>query len=223
MSRRLDPALLALSLLLAACSQPDVETVVSITPGEGAESPSAAVDELVRAMNEPDFADASRLAMPAQAALAALAEGAGFDDVADALRRGDEEVAANFWAGFAQGAGDFLSGTVTTADEGPVTLRDIDFWAVEVLPTDGGTRMIMVREDVGYRVDLFASFGGGLADKMAAPVERLLTTQTDDARFILYRLQDIVPSLLVAAELPGTSSAVSQQILSLVELITRVG
>jgi hypothetical protein len=40
---------------------------------------------------------------------------------------------------------------------------------------------------------------------------------------ILARLQDIVPSLLVAAELAGTPGDVSQQILALIEVITRVG
>jgi hypothetical protein len=57
---------------------------------------------------------------------------------------------------------------------------------------------------------------------MNGPVERLLTTQTAEARLILAELQEIVPSLLVAAGLPDTTPEMSQQILALVEVITRV-
>ncbi len=79
-----------------------------------------------------------------------------------------------------------------------------------------------MRDVDGYRIDLFASFGAGLADKMISPVERLLGTQTSDARLILTELQGIVPSLLAAAQLPDTPGDVSQQLLALVEVITRV-
>ncbi|MGH3650933.1 MAG: hypothetical protein ACRDU9_09525, partial [Acidimicrobiia bacterium] len=136
---------------------------------------------------------------------------------------GDEEVAANFWAGFAQGTGNFLTGSVTVADDGVVAQGDVEFHRITVDPPSGETRWVMVREVDGYRVDVFASFGSGLADKMMAPAERLLTTKTDDARLILARLQDIVPSLLAAAEQTRTPGDVSQQILALIEVITRVG
>jgi hypothetical protein len=58
---------------------------------------------------------------------------------------------------------------------------------------------------------------------MLAPVERLLATQTDDALVILTELKSIVPSLMVATGLPGLSPTVIQQLVQLVELITRVG
>lgn len=211
-----------MALVAAACGGEAVEPEVSIPPGEGAETAVAAVDQLVAAINEPDFAEASSLAVPGQAALAALAEGATFGDVARALEEGDEEIAANFWSGFAQGTGSFLAGEVTAVDDGTVSEGEVEFYSITVTPAGGGTRTLLVREDNGYRVDLFASFGSGLADKMIAPVERLLTTQTEEARTILAELQDVVPSLLTAATLPGTSGEVSQQLLALVEIITRV-
>jgi hypothetical protein len=40
---------------------------------------------------------------------------------------------------------------------------------------------------------------------------------------ILAGLQEIVPSLFVAASLPGTTGRASQQLLALIEVITRVG
>ena len=132
-------------------------------------------------------------------------------------------MAANFWAGFAQGAGSFLSGDVDVNDAGTVNRDDVEYHQVSVATGDGGTRSVLIRESDGYRIDLFASFGAGLADKMMGPVERLINTQSDDARLILANLREIVPSLLVASELPGTSTDVSQQLLALVEVITRIG
>lgn len=209
------------ALVLVACG--GVEPEATIPPGEGAATPVGAVEELVEAINVPDFAEASRLAVPEHAALASLAEGATFGEVAAALRDGDQEIAANFWAGFAQGTGNFLTGDVTVAEDGTLEQDDLEFNTIMVTPPSGGDRSVLVREVDGYRIDLFASFGSGLADKMTAPVERLLITQTDDARLILAALQEIVPSLLVATQLPGTTGEVSQQLLTLIEVITRVG
>lgn len=224
MSLRLEATLVVALLVVVSCSgDPSTDSVESLPPGEGAPSPTEAVTELVTAINVPDFSGASRLAMPGHAALASLAEGATFGDVAEAIREGDQAVAANFWAGFAQGAGSFLSGDVSVNDAGTVSRDEVEFHQVSVATEDGGTRSVLIQESDGYRVDLFASFGAGLADKMMGPVERLINTQSEDARLILANLREIVPSLLVASELPGTATDVSQQLLALVEVITRIG
>lgn len=224
MSLRLEAALAVALLVVVSCSgDPSTDSVESLPPGEGASSPTEAVTELVTAINVPDFSGASRLAMPGHAALASLAEGATFGDVAEAIREGDQAVAANFWAGFAQGAGSFLGGDVNVNDAGTVSRDGVEFHQVSVATEDGGTRSVLIRESDGYRIDLFASFGAGLADKMMGPVERLINTQSEDARLILANLREIVPSLLVASELPGTATDVSQQVLALVEVITRIG
>lgn len=216
-------AILVVVVSLAACGGQTTEPDETVPVGPGADSALGAVEQLVDSINEPDFAAASHLAVPDQAALASLAEGATFGTVAEALRDGDGDIAANFWAGFAQGAGAFLTGSLELSESGSVTESDVEFYQVTVTPSQGETRSILVRDVDGYRVDLFASFGAGLADKMTPAVERLLTTQSEDAGLILTRLQDIVPSLLAAAELPGTTGEVTQQLLSLVEVITRVG
>jgi hypothetical protein len=204
MRLRAESLVMTLALAAAACSGEATPPAESIVAEQGADTPIEAVDGLVRAINEPDFVAASRLAVPGQAALASLAEGATFGAVAEALRQGDEEVAANFWSGFAQGAASFLTGDVEVTEDGTFTQDDLQFHQLAVTPTAGESRSLLVRNADGYRVDLFASFGAGLSDKMIAPVERLLVTQTDDARLILTRLQSIVPSLLAAARLPGT-------------------
>lgn len=220
---KLEALLLAIVLCVVGCTGESVDPIQTVPAGKGAASPTEAVDELVAALNAPDFADASRLAVPGQSALAALAEGAAFGDVAAALRDGDEEIAANFWSGFAQQTGSFLADGVSTVDDGLVTHDDVELHLVAVTSANGETRSVLLQESDGYRIDLFASFGPGLADKMMGPVERLLTTQTEDSRLIMENLRDVVPSLLIAAELPGTSTDVSQRLLALVEVITRTG
>lgn len=220
MWRRLSPLLVL--VLAAACGGGAEEPESNIVPGDGSETAVAAVEDLVEAVNTAEFADASRLAVPGQAALAALAEGATFGEVAKALNEGDQEIAANFWAGFAQGTGSFLVGDVTVEEDGTLEHDGVTFHRVLVTPADGTSRVLLVRDDGGYRIDLFGSFGPGLADKMVGPVERLLTTQTGDARLILAELQEIVPSLLASASLPGTSAEASQVLIALIEVITRV-
>ncbi|MFQ5523890.1 MAG: hypothetical protein ACE5F5_09975 [Acidimicrobiia bacterium] len=214
------PWLLVLSLALFACvrdAQPDADG----TYGPGGSTPVDAVETLVEALNTPDFPAAADYAVPGQAALASLSEGATFSQVADALRTGDRAVAANFWSGFAQGANSFLIGEIEVA-LGPSLEQDgVTFNAVNVTSGAGGRR-IYLRDVDGFRVDIFASFGAGLADPMVPQVERLLSTQTDDARLILLRLKSIVPSLFVAAQQPELGPEAIQDLLRLIELITRV-
>lgn len=222
MRHRYRPIVSVLILALAACGGDASEDSTPEAIARGAETPIAAVEAMIDAINAADFAAAGQMSVPDQAALASLAEGATFGDVADALEEADGQVAVNLWSGFAQGAGRLLTGDVSVAEDSVITQDDVDFHQVVVTTTDGESRMVMVRDVDGYRVDLFASFGKAWADKMISPVERLLTTQTDDARLILTELQEIVPSLLATTSLPDTTGVESQQLLALVEVITRV-
>jgi hypothetical protein len=214
--------LIVVALVVGACGGGADAQAPNATVGPGADSAQEAVRLLVDHLNEPDFSAAADLAVPNHAALASLAEGATFGEVADALRSGDATVAANFWAGFAQGTGSYLTGPITTGEGPSITRDELEFETVVITPESGDDRVMMVRDVDGHRIDLFASFGPGLADKMIPPVERLLSTQTDDAWVIISELKTIVPSLRVAGNQPGLSPVVSQQLIQLIELITRV-
>ena len=219
--RRRALSLLAVVLVAtAACSTGNNHDDLQ-TSGAGAGTPVEAVDQLVALFNVADFTAAADLALPDQAALASLAEGASFGDVATALNEGDASVAASFWTGFAQGAGSFLTGAVANSDGGVEVVGGVEFHVVRVIPEGGAERVIITRERDGHRVDLFASFGGGMAARMLQPVERLLITQTDDARLILQKLNEAVPSLLLAANNPDLLPEVSHDLIRLVEVITR--
>ena len=209
-------------LALVACNGDDPAST-SVTVGQGAESAEAAVEELRSLLTEGDFAAASSLAVPNQAALASLAEGASIEQVADALEDGDAEIAANFWGGFAQGVGEVFTNELAIEEQGTVTEGGVDFYIVGVTPDGGTERLIVTRDGDGHRIDLFASFGAGLAAGMISPVEILLGTSNEDSQAILGALQDVVPSLLVAASDPALSPEAVQSVLQLVELITRVG
>jgi hypothetical protein len=198
-------------------------TETSITRGSGAESAVAAVEELHDLLIDGDFTGASSLAMPGQAAIASLAEGATSGEVAEALQDGDEAIAANFWSGFAQGFGEVLSGEITVEEIGAQSESDVEFYLVSVTPESGSAGRLVTQDVDGHRVDLFASFGAGLADRLISPIEILVDTPTGDNAVIIAALQDVVPSLLLAASDESLGPEAVQTVLRLVELITRVG
>lgn len=213
---------LALVAALAACtSEPQAQVSVTVPPG--AESPEVAVTGLQSLLAQGDFTQASHLTVPDQAALAALAEGATFSEVANALEIDDVSVAGNFWSGFAQGAGEFFESGLVVESLGTTMQSNTEFHLVEVVGSDASRRRMVTQDIDGHRVDLFASFGSILAGRLISPVEVLLGSATDDALLILHALTETVPSLLVAAGEEGIPATSAQEIVQLVELITRVG
>lgn len=211
-----------LVVALVACDGDEPATGPEPVP-PGASSAGEAVEELHTLLAQGDFDGASGLAVPDHAALASLAEGATFAEVADALRTGDASVAANFWSGFAQGVGESFLGEIEIAERGTATQGDTTFGLVSVTPAGGAERTMVTQDVDGYRVDLFGSFGPGLAARMITPVELLLTSATPDAALILSELGETVDSLLLSANQAGLSPEEVQAVLQLVELITRVG
>lgn len=190
--------------------------------GPGADSPQEAVTELIDDLEHARFGEAADLSVPGHAALASLAEGASYADVAAALRLEDTAVAANFWAGFAQGSASFLKDDVTVTEGGVVTEDTMELPAIEVVGEGEAKRTVYAQEVDGWRVDVFASFGAGLAGRMLDPVERLLGVESDDADLIRESLTGIVPSLHVAAQASDLPPELSQNVLRLIELISRV-
>jgi hypothetical protein len=220
MSRAL--TLSALVVALGACDD-DSGSGTTVTAVAGGDSPVAAVEQLRALIAAGDFDAAASLAVPDQAVLASLGEGVAPSLIADSLENDDEEVAANFWSGFAQGVGDTFTGEMTIEEVGSVTERGVEFFLVGVTPEGGVERVMVTRDLDGHRIDLFGSFGAGLAEGMISPVELLLGSSSPDARSILAALQDVVPSLLVAATDESLSPEAVQRILQLIEVITRVG
>ncbi len=208
-------------MVLGACGGDEGSTPAP-TLGPGAETPVAAVDELVVLLKQPDFGAAASLIVPGQSALAALSEGATTSQVAGALESGDIEVASNFWSGFAQGLGSLLDGEFVTESGVDEVVDGVEFHIIELGPASGDTRRIALRNIDGWRIDLFASFGGTLAERLTAPVELLLTSSQPEATQVLLGLRDVVPSLKLALAEPGLSAPAAQALASLIEMATRL-
>lgn len=218
-------ALLAalVALALAACGG-ESSGDQPVEAGPGADSPEAAVSELFEHLSSGEFEQAASLAMPAQAALASLAEGASVADVAEALREGDAVIAANFWSGFAQSVDDMLvQGGVQVIGSSEVSAEGVTFSIVEIETADGDIRHMTTREADGHRVDIFATFGPALAGRLYPQVDLLFGEVSEDTAMILAGLREQVPSLYIAADTPELAPNVVQDILQLIELITRIG
>lgn len=188
--------------------------------------PVAVVTELMQAVDEGRFDDAAALSDPVQAALLALVEGASATEVVRAL--GDdqsESVAANFWSGFAQTLEDsWRSAELTFVEEERVTEGDERFAPVMVTSGSGEQRAFVLRdEEDGWTVDLFATFGPVLAERLLAPVESVLGSASSDAAVVRSHLSATADSLAFAASDPGLPIGVHQSLLALIERVTRTG
>ncbi len=213
---------LAVAILIVAggaCSGPGES---ADQPGSGAETAEQAVGELFSMLAAGEFGSASDLAVPDQSALAALAEGALVEDVAAGLRDGDAAIASNFWSGFAQSIDSLLGEGVEVVGSATTTAQDVEFTVVEIVTGSGDIHHIVTREVDGHRVDLFATFGPSLASRLYPQIELLFDEPSEDASLILARMREQVPSLYVAAETPNLAPNVVQDLLQLIELITRL-
>ena len=126
-------ALVVCSLALVACSGGE-EAPRRSRSVRGRRIRSAQSKSFKACLLRGDFAAASSLAIPGQAGLASLAEGATPSAVAATLEDGDGEVAANFWNGFAQGVGETFVGEVVVEDLGTTSEEGVEFFVVGVTP-----------------------------------------------------------------------------------------
>jgi hypothetical protein len=216
--RKLGPLILT-AVILFGCSGPEEP---GAQPADGAETAEQAVEDLFTLLAAGEFASAASLAVPEQSALAALAEGASVEDVVSGLRDGDEGIAANFWSGFAQSIDGFLAQGVEVVSSEPVTTQGVDFTIVEIVTGGGDVHHVATRDVEGHRVDLFATFGPALAGRLYPQIELLFDAPSDDASLILSRMREQVPSLYRAVETPDLAPNVVQDLLQLIELITRI-
>lgn len=213
---------LAVAVLIAACGACSGSGEPGEQAGSGAETAEQAVGDLFAMLAAGEFGSAADLAVPEQSALAALAEGASVGDVASGLRDGDAGIASNFWSGFAQSIDSLLGEGVEVVGSSSTTAQDVDFTVVEIVTGSGDVHHIATREVDGHRVDLFATFGPSLASRLYPQIELLFDEPSEDASFVLARMREQVPSFYMAAETPNLAPNVVQDLLQLIELITRL-
>ncbi len=185
--------------------------------------PAGVVRTVLLAVDEGRFDDTPPLTDLAQAGLLTLAEGADANDVVDALGSG-EAVAANFWSGFAQTLDPAFEPDALELEVGDtITEEGHQYVAVTATPPAGDPLTFVVRREGGWRIDLMATFGPVLAERLIPPVEALLSSANTNAGVVLAELRRAAPSLRVAADSPTLAPESHQSILTLLERVTRTG
>lgn len=226
-SNRSGTALVQVSLLVVATTV-GLVACADVEPAEVSDSeslgPAETVTELLAAIDEGRFDDAAQLTDAVQAALLSLAEGADASDVVGAIEAGPGPVAANFWSGFAQTldeASDPAGGAISAGEES--VEGSSRFVEVSVTPAEGEDRSFVLRRDGAWQVDLLATFGPTLAERLIAPVEAMLSSANDDASTVLGHLNASADSLRLVAADPDLPAATHQSLLGLIERVTRAG
>lgn len=222
MLRRSWLPLMLVAVLAVACS--DAPATDDSTIPSGDLDPEGVVRTLLADVHAGRFEDAAALTDTEQAALLTLAEGAHATDVTESFEDGGTAVAANFWSGFAQTL-DPVDDTSQWQVEAGEELSEggETFVAVDVVPAESDGRTFFLRRDGTWKVDMMATFGPILAERLTPPVESLLSSANANAASVLSRLVDSVPSLRVAEANTELPPATHQAVLGLIERITRAG
>lgn len=208
--------------VLVSCSDGEQATTTTGPPPDLA--PAEVVTEVIEAVIEGRFEDTPGMTHTDQAALLTLAEGADANDVVDALDEDGEEVAANFWSGFAQTLDtSFRPDQIEMETAEVMTESGLEFVMVTVAPPDADPREFLLRRNGAWRIDLMATFGPVLAERLIPPVEGLLSSANSNAARVLSELSDTAPSLRIAAANPSINPSSHQSLLGLIERVTRAG
>lgn len=203
---------------LSACSSPgDAPASTSVA----AVSPTSVVETLVQALQAGDFDTAAAVTVDGHAALLTLAEGADTSEVASALADPESPVTANFWSGFAQTLSDPVSLDGVATEGEVVEEGSRRFLRVALGSSDA--RSLVLTEDGGWKIDLLATFGPALADRLIAPVEGALSSADTDAATVLAALIGQADSLRFAAQDESLPETNYQSLLALIERIARAG
>lgn len=220
MIARLLIALLGL-FLLAACA-PEEGPVTTVGPEAG---PAEVVASLFEAIEEGRFEDTVALTDAEQTGLVTLAEGADATDVVDVLEDGGAAVTSNFWSGFAQTLdAETLAANRDIQVAGTTTVDGVEFARVVVtLEEATQSQTFLLRRDERWVIDMMATFGPVLAERLVPAVEDLLSSANSNASSVLARLNDAVPSLRAAMEQLELPSGTHQAMLGLIERVTRAG
>lgn len=206
-------------LLVAACfgdAAPSDTTVADDL------DPVDVIAALFVAIEEGRFDDTASITDSQQASLVSLAEGADASEIMDAIEDDPDAVAANFWSGFAQTLDPEFDFDAVTLEAGERIELDGHAWVpVTLRDAADAERVFYVRDDDGWKVDLMATFGHVLAERLVPRVEALLSSANTNAAALIGLLRQSAPSLQVAAQNPNLDLATHQALLALLERVTR--
>jgi hypothetical protein len=208
------PALVALLLLVVGCTgfrQPPGGSTPAIAPAE------TVAAEFVSAMAKGEFPVAARLTAAEAMAWLVMAEGASISQAASLLDEGIAGVAANFWSGFASGV------QFPPVREGSSTDIEVDgVHFTEVALGEDGRLQLVLRNTGEWKVDVIASFGGTLVNRLAESAQLVASNRSPATEKLVAVLIDQRPSVEVASRQRGLSTQARQDLLDLAALLERL-
>jgi hypothetical protein len=203
-------------LLLAACG--GQTTATTLGPAAAIDAPPTQVaDEVVRALADGDPLSIARLTDLRPMAWLAMVEGATVEEAAG-IEEEDEAiaVASNFWTGFLESA---------TLDESELdhvdafTEGDTNFARIE-LPAGS----IVLSQGEAWRIDVIASFGAPLAERLLAAAEVVIANESPEAdrlRQMLLGERDAVAVAVADSSITAPARAAVEEVLAAIDNIDR--
>lgn len=206
---------LVVAVVLAACS-PAAEVPVSQAPASrpGAADPRAAVEGLFDALEAGDFERAAALTVDDQMLAIAVTGNVPTNALQGVLDTGGADIGANYWESFTTNVQSFLGvapGDVTTGAVDDLEVAGVRFATVELqVPVDAARRRFVVQQGEGWKVDVVATFGPALAQRLGKAADGFRADPS--AADILASLVRQRPSLEVSLAAPGLDAETTQVI-----------
>jgi hypothetical protein len=212
--------LVAVSVLVSSCSpEPDAtvpESVPAPVARPGASAPATAVTELLAALSAGDFERAAQLTVDDQMLSIAVTGNVPTDALQGVLATGGSDIGRNYWESFAANLEGFLGvrpDQVTTGSVSEIEVDGVSFAIVALtVPGDSIPRRLVVQQTDGWKVDVVASFGPALAQRLGRAAEAFRVDPS--AADILASLSRQRSSLQVSLDAPGLDPETAQVIRS---------
>jgi hypothetical protein len=150
-----------------------------------------------------------------QMAWLAMAEGASLEQAAALLDSGADQVAVNYWTGFIE-SGALPAVVVDAVEEQGVGSHQ--FTVVRA-----GDLRLVLRGGSTWRVDVVASFGATLAQRLAEAAAVVAANRGEDAERLRLVLLDQQDSVAVAAADPSLTEPARQGLATLAEVLAEMG
>jgi hypothetical protein len=190
----------ALTLMIAlACSSGGQATTTS--PAGSSRSPEAVAELLVAALTARDPELAAANTIEEQMAWLAMAEGASLQEASALLDDGARSIAVNYWRGFIE-QGDVPPVAISSINE--VSVGSHTFARVSLGGEDD--LHLVLRSEPEWKVDVVASFGSTLVERLADAAEIVFANAGPGAR----RLREVLGEQRDSVDMATSGSGLNE-------------
>ena len=200
-------------LLVVACG--GSATASSVTPSTAVIPPDEVADEVATALDGGDPMVVAGLTDLRPMPWLALVEGATVEEAAGIdVGKNGLAVAANFWTGFLESAG--LAGDQVAGIEA-FTEGTTDFARLELR-----SGSIILKQSDAWRIDVIASFGAPLAERLLSAVEVVVANRSPEAdvlREMLRAERDAVAVAMADPSITTSARAAVEDVLAAIDSI----